>query len=203
MKLDTPPKIALPELQCTVFPDLQGPLLRGPRGHVVSGFPEYFRKGPWEKSGIWYRCSTGTRAPKGNLNEFCRGARLQETPPNIGQEGWRSFSRVHSWSYHDGNGMSITVFPMASETSATDSIAWDRAEAQEVGFETQSLEFCRTSQIRSGARSEEQKDKSNAPGLECGLAQQCVQDEKNEFIHYVDQSPASGIDAIITLKDVI
>ncbi|GBP16830.1 hypothetical protein EVAR_13214_1 [Eumeta japonica] len=66
------------------------------------------------------------------------------------------------------------------------------------------------SQDRSEARSGDQKDKSNALGLEYGLVRYVgvpiVQDEhqlfnmKIKFIHYVNKSPARGIDATTTPK---
>ncbi|GBP81511.1 hypothetical protein EVAR_64220_1 [Eumeta japonica] len=75
-----------------------------------------------------------------------------------------SIARVHSWSHHGGEKMPTTkCFFSGNMSSTTDSMTWDRASAPEVETEGESLG-------QNGARSGEQKDKSNALGFECGLA---------------------------------
>ncbi|GBP19904.1 hypothetical protein EVAR_75197_1 [Eumeta japonica] len=70
---------------------------------------------------------------------------------------------VYSWSHHVGDRMPSTeCFFSGNMSSANDSMTWDRASAQEVGSEAESLR-------QGGARSGEQKDKSNALGLECSV----------------------------------
>ncbi|GBP20591.1 hypothetical protein EVAR_93705_1 [Eumeta japonica] len=100
-----------------------------------------------------------------------------------------STAREHFWFHHGGDEIPITErFFSENMSSAIDSMIWDRASTQEVGSEADSLgslsihvlvDHCDHSSQhplfriligdRSGARSEQQKDKSNALGLECGL----------------------------------